>query len=79
MILGLGGFKLNIDMIIGRVDYMERLIYLNNLLDILIEKEREKKEECRDNWTVSEYAFHNGMETAYSNIKREIRISLVPD
>lgn len=59
--------------------FLLRLFFLNNLLDILIEKEREKKEECRDNWTVSEYAFHNGMENAYSNMKREICIALVPD
>lgn len=58
---------------------MDRLIYLNNLLDILIEKEREKKQECLNNWTVSEFAYHNGMETAYSNMKKEICICLVPD
>lgn len=54
---------------------MEELNNLANLLEILIEKEREEKEKHLNNWTVSEYAYHYGMETAYSNILREVRIN----
>lgn len=51
---------------------MEELNNLKNLLQILIEKEREEKQKHLNNWTVSEYAYHYGMETAYSNILREV-------
>lgn len=58
---------------------MDRLYFLNNLLTILIEKEREQKDKCLNNWTVSEFAYHNGKESAYSELKKEISICLVSD
>lgn len=57
---------------------MEELKKLYDICSILIEKEREEKEKHLNNWTVSEYAYHFGMETAYSNLKKELGIILSP-
>lgn len=53
---------------------MEGLKKLDDLLVILVEKEREEKEKHLNNWTISEYSYHYGKETAYSNILKELRI-----
>lgn len=45
---------------------------LQTILNILIEREEEEKQKARDNWTVSEFAFHNGKCSAFKDILLEL-------
>lgn len=53
------------------------MTYLKQVLELLIDREEEEKQKARDNWTISEYAYHDGKLNAYRELINEVSKSCI--